>query len=156
VPRGRAKKGGETAHSNKYFYKGGRFLPSTEAPPGTYKVNGKVLGTGKEQTEPGKWETQPHPLARSIHGVIGAFTHFNNGKMELRHGIRTHTGEDITHETTFRPGVKGILSTKEHPIGDLINHYNSGKRWIDVELPEGAHVLKPKESHVLKVLSLVG
>src|SRR5215471_17267139 len=37
---GRARRGGEVAVSNKAFYKGGQFLPSTEAPPGTYKIKG--------------------------------------------------------------------------------------------------------------------
>ena len=38
---GRAKKGGETAKSNQYHYKGGQFLPTTSAEPGKWKVGGK-------------------------------------------------------------------------------------------------------------------
>jgi hypothetical protein len=79
----RAKKGGEIAESNKAFYKGGQFLPSTEAPPGTYKIKGKILGKGREMTEPGyftggygtksTWETAPTPLHRAIWSLIGQF-----------------------------------------------------------------------------------
>jgi hypothetical protein len=76
----RARKGGEVAQSNEYFYKGGQFLPSTSAPPGTYKIKGKVIGKGREFIEPGyftggkgKWETAPTPLHRAIWTFIGNY-----------------------------------------------------------------------------------
>ena len=130
----RAKKGGETAKANAYFYKGGQFLPSTSLPPGAYKIGKRTLYTGREQIEPGKFEQQPTPLHRGIYSVIGGYTLVSpEGKLSLREGIWLHGGEALTSETSSTPGVKGILSTESTTYGEMIERYNKGERWVVVK-----------------------
>lgn len=135
--RSQAKKGGEIAESNQYRYKGGQFLPSTAAEPGKWKVGGKWVTSGKELSEPGKFEHQPTPFSRSIYGVIRDYvTHDEKEKkIKLREGIKNNN-EEITNETKTRLGVKGKLSKNEHSYGQLIDEYNKGNRWVHLEFDE--------------------
>ncbi len=41
--------------------------------------------------------------------------------------------EPITLETRIRPGVKGVLSQEDFTLGELIDLYMKGARWIDVK-----------------------
>jgi len=131
--RSRAAAGGEHADSNGYFYKGGQFLPSSDNPPGTFKVDGKVLKTGRAQVEPGKWEVQPTPFSRPIFELIGGHTISSDDSLKLREGIRDYNGDPISMDTEIRPGVKGILSKEAFTMGEMIGAYNNGMRWIDVK-----------------------
>jgi hypothetical protein len=134
--RSQAKKGGEVAESNKYHYKGGQFLPSTQAEPGKWKVGKKWVTSGKELVEPGKFEHQPTPFSRSIFENIRDYTeHGEDKKLKLREGIKAY-GEPITHETKTRFGVRGIQGKHEHSYGQLIDEYNKGNRWVHVEFDE--------------------
>src|SRR5215467_7159151 len=180
--RSQAKKGGEIAESNKAFYKGGQFLPSTEAPPGTYKIKGKVIGKGRELTEPGgiyggqtKWDTAPTPLHRSIWTLIGNYVQMagegkeyldlppytkragaeakakgkrvqfdwdkkkwyteiegRQGEIEIRPNAKGGDGSHIDRDHSMRFGVKGHLTTEPRTVGDLIDRYNKGERWVEV------------------------
>ena len=135
--RSKAAKGGEIAESNKYYYKGGQFLPSTEAEPGKWKIGNKWVSSGKEQTEPGKFEHQPTPFSRSIHSLIHGYAEQDKDKkIKLREGTFSHSGEPITSETTIKPGVKGRIGKNEHSFGNLIDQYNKGNRWVHVEFDE--------------------
>jgi hypothetical protein len=127
-----AKVGGQVG-KNGYFYKGGQFLPSTELPPGTWKIGKKFVKTGKEQIEPYVYEVQPTPFSRSIFSMIVGWCTISDKKLELRTGICSHNGEPITLETEIRPGVKGVLGKDEVPLGEFISAYNNGQRWFDVQ-----------------------
>ena len=146
---GRAKIGGQDG-INGWFYKGGQFLPSTMAEPGSWRVGKKWVKTGKELVEPGKFEVQPTPLSRSILVLMapGAMTVIGrDGKASLNpgangDGIRDHNGQPITEETKIRPGVKGIVGKHEYSLGDLISQYNKGARWVEVDPPTEISVVK--------------
>lgn len=158
---GRAKKGGEIGINN-YEYKGGQFLPSTQAEPGTWKVGGKKISTSsKQEIAPYKWETPPHPLAKSLYGELGisaGYTKINKltGKLEInpefkvsKPDIASEYGESyqpLTREDIITPGIKGILSTKRHTYGELIDAYNNGARWVDIELPPDVKVVMDEAS----------
>lgn len=135
--RTQAKKGGEVAESNQYHYKGGQFLPTTEAEPGKWKVGKKWVHAGKELVEPGKFEHQPTPFSRAILGAVGAYgQHDKEGKMSLRKGVYANTGEPITPESKIRLGVKGKVGKHEHSFGQLVDEYNKGNRWVHLEFDE--------------------
>ena len=135
--RSQAKKGGETAESNQYFYKGGQFLPSTEAEPGRWKVGKKWVHAGKEMTEPGKYEHQPTPFSRAILGLVHGWAERDkDNNLKLREGISDHTGKPVTHDTEIRPGVKGVMGKHTHKVGHLIDEYKKGNRWVHVEFDE--------------------
>lgn len=135
--RSQAKKGGEIAESNQYHYKGGQFLPTTEAEPGKWKIGKKWVNAGRELIEPGKYDTQPTPFSRAILGAIHGYTgRDEKGKLKLLEGIKGHGGEPITHETKTRLGIKGKLGKHEHTYGELINEYNKGNRWVHLEFDE--------------------
>lgn len=129
---GRAKAGGETG-VNGFQYKGGQFLPSTDAPPGTWRVGGKLVKARKMQLGPSEWATQPSPTARSIYqqGGLSAYTARNpDGSLRIfegagGQGIRDSLGRPITSETK---------TLGNFTLGDLLQMYNKGMRWVD--LPE--------------------
>lgn len=134
--RSQAKKGGEIAESNQYHYKGGQFLPTTEAEPGKWKIGKKWVTAGKEMVEPGKWEHQPTPFSRAILGAVGAYgQHDKEGKLSLRKDVN-YSGEPITSETKMRLGIKGKLGKHEHSLGQLVDEYNKGNRWVHLEFDE--------------------
>src|SRR5882672_5550321 len=70
---GRAAGGGEIG-VNGYHYKGGQFLPSTDAPPGTWrvKIKGKshLIQAKRELVAPGVLEYAPTPFSRAIFTLI--------------------------------------------------------------------------------------
>lgn len=135
--RSQAKKGGEIAESNQYHYKGGQFLPTTEAEPGKWKVGKKWVHAGKELVEPGKYDTQPTPFSRAILGAIHGVTERDEkGMMKLREGITSHDGEPITKDTKTRLGIKGKMGKHEHTYGQLVDEYNKGNRWVHLEFDE--------------------
>jgi len=143
--KGRAAKGGQTAESNGYFYKGGRFLPTTTAEPGKWKIGKKWVKSGRELIEPGVIAHAPTPFSRSIYGPIGHYVeHPNNDfkKVKLKEGMKVlgKTGEDglqryepVTHETTWTPRVHDYEHHTPVTIGELIEAYNKGHRWFDVK-----------------------
>jgi hypothetical protein len=132
---GRSSAGGETG-INGYFYKGGQFLPSTDAPPGKWrmKIKGKnkLVAKSNELIAPGVFATQPTPYARGILTLIKhLISYADDGSMivdpNLNPRALEHFGRGI------RPGVKGVLSTETYDVEELVDLYNRGLRWIDVK-----------------------
>lgn len=135
--RSQAKKGGEIAESNQYHYKGGQFLPTTEAEPGKWKIGKKWVNAGRELVEPGKYDTQPTPFSRAILGAIQSYIERDkNGKLKLREGIRDGQGNPVTKDTKTQLGIKGKLDKHEHTYGQLVDEYNKGNRWVHLEFDE--------------------
>lgn len=132
MSNGQAKAGGEIG-VNGYFYKGGQFLPSTQAEPGKWKVAGKWISSKKEQVAPCVWAQQPTPFSRSIFMLIGAWCVVKDGALVLRENIRDCAGQALTAQTEIRPGVKGVLTKESIELGALIDAYNAGQRWFDVQ-----------------------
>lgn len=121
----RAKAGGETASANGYFYKGGQFLPSTDAPPGTWRVEGKLVKSRKRQVGPGQYEMQPGPNAKSVYemAAVGAWTRRNSdNKLEIVGGIKDNNNVLVTPET--RIGVGDLT------LQDAVDAWNNGQRWF--------------------------
>lgn len=137
---GHAPKGGQIG-INTYFYKGGQFLPSTKAEPGKWKLGKKWVTTKKELIAPNKFEVQPTPLSRSIYALlgVGAHTKLNGKKIEINTDMR-----GVSPDMKIRPGVKGILGKHEFTLQDLIDQYNKGARWIEVEPEKEIPVIKHK------------
>lgn len=145
---GRAAKGGQKG-INGWSYKGGQFLPSTMAEPGKWKLGKKWVTTGREQVAPGKYEVQPTPLSRSIYTLIGPgyFTVFQGEKAAinpkaLSGELFDPSGGLVTPDMQIKPGVKGILGKRSFSLQDLVDQYNKGARWIEIEPPEGITVVK--------------
>jgi hypothetical protein len=140
---GRAAAGGQIAASNGYFYKGGQFLPSTDAKPGKWKVGKKWVTTGKELIAPGEFGVQPTPFSRSIFEMVRQITLWDDDrtKLRFREGTRDYQGNPVTENSTFRPGVKGVLGKEEVSYKAMIDAYNSGQRWFDVD-PEASTLTK--------------
>lgn len=139
---GRAAAGGEIAKANGYFYKGGQFLPSTDAEPGKWKIGKKWVTTGKELIGPREFGVQPTPFSRSIFGMIRNLTLWDEDKkLRFREGIKDYQGKPITENDTFRPGVKGVLGKEEISYKAMIEAYNNGQRWFDVD-PEASTITK--------------
>jgi hypothetical protein len=136
---GQAKAGGEIG-VNGYFYKGGQFLPSTAAEPGRWKIGKRVVRTGKRMTAPGVWEVQPTPFSVPLFQIagVGHFTIVQNDVLEMNpgaggDGVRTNTGEQVTLQMEIRPGVCGVLGTETITLGEIIDAWNNGMRWFDVQ-----------------------
>lgn len=132
----RAAAGGETAKSNGYFYKGGQFLPSTDLPPGTFKIGGKKLTTKKAMIEPGVFETSPTPLHRSILEVAGGYSQMGpDGKLAVKDGVNwDYLG--FTPDDPSPVSVKGLKSKTQRSLRELIDAYNRGDRWLQVDIEE--------------------
>lgn len=131
MSRTQAKAGGELAESNGYFYKGGQFLPSTEAKPGTFKIGKKTLTIKKELVEPAKLESQPSPLSRAIFQMIHCLCISIDDKLVINPRIR-----DVNVDTLLTPGIVGILGKQSITLQELIDQYNNGQRWFTVEIGE--------------------
>jgi hypothetical protein len=141
--KGRAKKGGEIAESNKAHYKGGQFLPNTSAEPGRWKVGKKWVKSGNELIEPGVRGHAPTPFSRGIYGPMREFVeHPDNDfkKVKLKEGMKTLESKDgyqsyvpVTHETTWTPRLADYEHHTPVTIGELIEAYNKGHRWFDVK-----------------------
>jgi hypothetical protein len=140
---GQSPKGGMIG-INDYFYKGGQFLPSTKAEPGKWKIGKKWVTTKKEQVEPNKFEVQPTPLSRSLFSLLGVgqLTVMDGKKIKINDGVRASNGEEVTPKMKMRPGVKGILGKHEFTLQDLVDQYNKGARWIEIEPQKEITVIK--------------
>lgn len=154
VPMGgksRAIVGGQSG-VNGYAYKGGQFLPSTMAEPGKWKVGKKWITSRNEEIEPGVIAAQPTPFSRSIFQMIhGLCQSEENGQIALRDGIKDYQGEAITLDTLIRPGVKGVLGKEELSLGELVDAYNAGQRWFDVQ-PDALTITNQLEKdHVQRI-----
>lgn len=140
----RAAAGGQIG-VNGYEYKGGQFLPSTQLPPGSYRDKDGTVRKGNkgEQIEPGKREGAPSPTSRAVYGVMGGYVRIDRetGKASIIPNIRDMTGAPVTPETMFRPGVKGLTTDQQYTLQELVDLYNKGARWIELDLAN-----KPNEA----------
>ncbi|MFM0165664.1 hypothetical protein PQR39_35180 [Paraburkholderia sediminicola] len=135
MSNGQAKQGGEVG-VNGYLYKGGQFLPSTQAEPGKWKVGKKWITTGREIVSPGKFEVQPTPFSRSLFVIagVGHFTRIVGGKLVINEGVRCNDGiTPVTLDMQVRPGVRGVLGKEALTLGEIIAAWNDGQRWFDVQ-----------------------
>ncbi len=131
--RTQAVAGGEIAEANGYFYKGGQFLPTTEAEPGKWKIGKKWVTSGKELIEPGVTANQPTPFSRSIFSMISQLLEKSpSGNFQWRPNVRFGDGSAFSPNATMRPGVKGVLGKEEISFQELLDAYNNGQRWFDV------------------------
>lgn len=135
--KSRALAGGQTG-VNGYSYKGGQFLPSTTAEPGRWKVGKKWITSERELIEPGVMAVQPTPFSRSILASLGAYVQVVDGTLKIRDGVN-FSGIPITRDTMTRLGVKGVQGKEEISYGELVDAYNNGQRWFDVQ-PEALTV----------------
>ena len=129
MARSQAKIGGEVANTNGYFYKGGQFLPSTDAEPGKWKAGKKWVYTGKALVGPGEFAIQPTPFSRSIFEMLNSFLEKNGDKFQFRTDLNP---DYFTPNMTTRPGVKGVLGKEEISYQEMLDAYNNGQRWFDV------------------------
>lgn len=140
---GRAAAGGQIAESNGYFYKGGQFLPTTTAEPGKWKIGKKWVKSSKELIEPGVVANSPTPFSRSIFGPLREYVDFVDNdfkKLKLKEGRKVLESIDgmqtyvpVTAETTWTPRLHDYEHHTPVTIGELIEAYNKGQRWFDVQ-----------------------
>lgn len=126
---------------NGYDYKGGQFLPSTMVEPGKWKVGKKWITSGRELVAPGEFAIQPTPFTRSLFVIagVGYMTVIKDGKLALNTGVN-YGGDPITKDTRIRPGVKGVLGKEDLTLGEIIDAWNKGMRWFDVQ-PDAETIL---------------
>ena len=118
---------------NGHRYGGGQFLPSTDAPPGTWRVveNGKsrLVRPGTDLIEPGVRAEQPAPYARGIMDLVRVLADVgNDGRMRVKPGMSQRA---LDHYGTFTPGCRGVVGKRTYTLDELIDLYNAGERWID-------------------------
>jgi hypothetical protein len=140
---GQAKAGGEIAKSNGFFYKGGQFLPTTNAEPGKWKINNKWVKSSDVLIEPGKIATQPTPFSKSIYSGIKEYVEKDkSGNYKIKEGLKAlgkpneegmREYEPVTGNTTWTPAVNGITHEEPIDLKTLVNAYNNGQRWFDVK-----------------------
>jgi hypothetical protein len=137
--KSRAVSGGQDG-INGYFYKGGQFLPNTQAEPGKWKVKGKWVQSSRALVAPGEFAFQPTPFSRSLFELasVGASTVLRDGKLEINpgaegRGVRAADGTPVTRDMEIRPGVKGVLGKESLTMGEIIDAWNNGQRWFDVQ-----------------------
>lgn len=135
----RAARGGQEG-VNGFFYKGGQFLPHTQAAPGKWKLKGKWINSARELVAPGEFAFQPTPFSRSLFVLagVGSSTVLNDGRLTLNlgprgQGVRACDGTPITLAMEIRPGVKGVLGKEALTLGEIIDAWNGGQRWFDVQ-----------------------
>jgi len=139
----RAKVGGELG-VNGFNYKGGQFLPSTEAPPGTWRVKkGKrstTISGGQELVEPGKMENKPTPFSRSLMQLMGSGGEVYGGKAHMldNPGYWNYMGGDAPNKLRYKDLAE---STSEYTVQDLVNMYNKGMRWIELDPVDGVEIV---------------
>lgn len=139
MARTQALAGGEIG-INGHHYKGGQFLPSTQAEPGRWKVGGKWVMTGRRLVAPGEFALQPTPFSVALFQLAGvgyATTLDEHGRLVLNpgangDGVRDYDGNQITRDTEVRPGIKGILGKDATTIGAIVDAWNDGMRWFEV------------------------
>lgn len=129
---GRARLGGETG-LNGYAYKGGQFLPSTEAPPGTWrvKIKGKTKLVHNKQAliAPGQMALAPTPYSQSIFNSIREFVNVDaDGRMALN--------------PAREQAIEYYYPTKDdrEELAMKIEMFNQGLRWHEV-IPPGVEVI---------------
>ena len=139
----RAKVGGEMG-VNGFNYKGGQFLPSTDAPPGTWRVKkGKksttISGT-RELVEPGKIENAPTPFSRSLMQLMGSGGEVYGGKAHLldNPGYWNYMGGDTPGKLRYKDLAE---SASEYTVQDLVDMYNKGMRWIELDPVDGVEIV---------------
>lgn len=121
----RAQIGGETG-VNGFPYKGGQFLPSTTAPPGTWRV--KIKGKSKlvhNKTwlvAPGKMAMAPTPFSRSIFAMIREYVNDEHGVLSINPNKET--------------AVSYVYGDDRDEFDKMIEMYNRGLRWYEVIPPD--------------------
>lgn len=129
---GRAKVGGESG-INGFTYKGGQFLPSTNAPPGTWRVkqNGKnkLVSTKKWLIAPGKSEESPSPYARGIFQIMAQIVDVDKS------GVVSVKDNPIAVEYYGRGMCDG-----RYDVEELVEMYNKGMRWVEV-IPSDVEII---------------
>jgi hypothetical protein len=140
---GRAKVGGQVADANGFFYKGGQFLPNTNAEPGKWKIDKKWVKSGRELIEPGVIANAPTPFSRSILSPLREYVDYVDNdfkKLKLKEGRKVletvdgmQTYVPVTNETTWTPRLADYEHHTPVTIGELIDAYNKGQRWFDVK-----------------------
>src|SRR5262249_15635398 len=133
---------------NGYLYKGGQFLPSTDAPPGTWrvKVNGKSsnIPNGEELIAPGVKAGRPTPFSKSVYQAMGHGYHVDldaSGQAVLNPRFNwdfAGYGPDTKQTLRFKNLAQ---SPEQYSINDLMDLYNKGARWIDLEPSTGVSVV---------------
>lgn len=126
---------GGTTGINGYFYKGGQFLPSTQAEPGKWKIGKKWVRSSMEKTGPNEWSHQPTPFSRSLFVLagVGYLTRLRDGKLEVNADARDYAGRPVTGDMEIRPGVKGVHNTESLKLQEIVDAWNAGQRWFDVQ-----------------------
>lgn len=115
-----AKQGGETG-VNGHFYKGGQFLPSTQAEPGTFK-RAKVAATRKVEIAPYLWALPPEGMKSLYRSMSpGVFTGKENG-------VWVMIGSDQTWFYYF--GDAETVAAKKAELQARIDAFNAGVRWV--------------------------
>lgn len=137
-PYNQAKKGGEYG-VNGEWYKGGQFLPSSpETVKGAQKV---VIHKGKKsQIAPYVWEPAPADNMLSIYDRIGGMCTDNRRECEYVKG-QGLLGFKLTgfmvyqgHEGLWtKPDKNGKLVTYRQWVESLIEKFNAGQRWFQME-----------------------
>jgi hypothetical protein len=128
---------------NGYAYKGGQFLPSTQAEPGKWKIGKKWVKSARELVAPSVFEMQPTPFSRSLFVLagVGHFSIMRDGMLVINEGVRLNDGvTPVTGSLEVRPGVRGVLGKESLTLAEIIKAWNEGARWFDVQ-PD-ADVLK--------------
>ena len=142
--KARAQAGGE-AGINGYIYKGGQFLPNTEAPPGTWRIkrNGKAMNipNGREFVAPGELQPRPTPFSKSVYQGLQEFTEIGqDGTLRLKDGINWEYWGDPSEKVPLQ--FKQLATSKDgYSIHDRIDLYNKGVRWVDLEPAPGVDIV---------------
>jgi hypothetical protein len=126
---GRAQSGGETG-VNGFPYKGGQFLPSTTAPPGTWRVKikgkSKLLHNKMWLVAPGQQEMAPTPFSRSIFSGIREYVNDEHGKLSIN--------------PTKEIAIEYVYGNNRDEFDKMIEMYNRGLRWYEV-IPPGVEIV---------------
>lgn len=128
---GRAKAGGDSG-VNGFEYKGGQFLPSTNAPPGTWRIRQKgknrLVSTRQWLVEPGKMEESPSPYARGIFNMIRNLVKHENGVLSV-----------IDNPIAVEHFGRGMCDGR-YDVEELVDMYNKGMRWVEI-VPDDIEVI---------------
>jgi hypothetical protein len=118
MSKGQAKVGGEVG-VNGHFYKGGQFLPTTQAEPGKFKSK---KGTGKVEIEPYVWALPEEGMKSLFRSMSpGVFTGKENG-------VWVMIGSDQTWAYYF--GDAETVAAKKAELQARIDAFNAGVRWV--------------------------
>jgi len=86
----------------------------------------------KQQITPGEWSSGP-ANHRAIYELlrVGAGT-FVSPDNKILINPEIVGSNAVTRETDIRPGIKGRLSIESYSLGDLLDRWNAGERWVAV------------------------